>query len=144
MPHRSSSFINVRCGKFFGICFVLVNGGYAVYLNVFTLMLSWSQTSPTLNQCGLDGTDSHLVAPIWVPMNHFGLIRVNKLCFLELLERVLFLLAGPPMDSNRLSGKTLAQFSWRLTCLFHSETLPFAPGKNEVSMILRPQRKLYS
>ena len=41
MPHRSSSFINVRCGlwKILGVCFVLINGGYAVYLNVFTLML---------------------------------------------------------------------------------------------------------
>lgn len=41
MPHRSSSFINVRCRlwKILGVCFVLVNGGYAVYLNVFTLML---------------------------------------------------------------------------------------------------------
>lgn len=45
-------------------------------------------------------------------MNHFGLIRVNVKSFLELLEEDLsFLLAGPPMDSNRLSGKTLAQFS---------------------------------
>lgn len=45
-------------------------------------------------------------------MNHFGPIRVNTKSFLELLEEGLsFLLAVPPMDSNRLSGKTLAQFS---------------------------------
>lgn len=47
-----------------------------------------------------------------MPVNHFGPIRVSIKSFLELLEEGLsFLLAVPLMDSNSLSGKTLAQSS---------------------------------
>ena len=104
---------------------------------------SWARLLPTLNQCGLDGTDSHLVAS-WVPMNHFVLIRVNVKSFLELLEEDLsFLLAGPPMDSNRLSGKTLAQFSWGWYVFSIQKLCHLLLEKNEVSVIFEATEKNY-
>lgn len=78
--------------KILGVCFVLVNGGYAVYLNIFTLMLPPEpDSSPLLISVVWMG----LTLIWWLHMNACEpLIRVNIKSFLELLEEGLsFLLA---------------------------------------------------
>ena len=102
---------------------------------------SWARLLPTLNHCGLDGTDSHLVAP------YECLWTINQSQYKEFSGTVgggsLFPLSCALMDSNSLSGKTLVQSSRGWYVFSIQKLCHLLLEKNEVSVIFEATEKNY-
>lgn len=108
--------------------------------NIFTLTPPPNDSLlPTLNLCGLHGTDSHPVAPS-THVNQVVLITANRI-FWKCWKRRLS--SESQVDFKCISGKDLSSSLFRSICLFHSGTSPFVPERNEASLIFVATKKNY-